>query len=433
MKLAPSLFGIVLMSMSYCCHAQPITITFWHAMAGEWGSYLTHMADLFNQSQSQYHVDAVYKGSYPETLTSTVAAFRAHQAPNLVQVFEVGTATMSQPPGAIIPIYQLFIPQDLIPVIKDYYSDDQGRLLALPFNSSTAVLYYNRDQFKRAGLDPDHAPTTWPQLESDAKKLLASGVACGFTTTYPSWTQLEIFSAWHNLPVATQNNGFAGVDARMLIDNPIIIRHVAALAQWQQQHIFQYGGRDDNAMALFTSGQCAMVIESSGSMMTLPDMVSFKLGVGALPYWPDVKGAPQNSIIGGGAIWALSGHSAAENKAATAFLKFLLRPDIQNYWQSKTGYLPVTNSAYQLAEKQGFYRKHPEAKIPMQMLNNKPPKAYTRGLRLGNYIQIREINDEALESAWSGMQPPTKALQQAVRKDNDLLKRFQQTARVADH
>jgi len=426
-----------LLSLSAYSWAKPVTITFWHAMAGQWGGYVDHIVQLFNRSQSDYRVVSVYKGSYPETLTSTVAAFRADQAPNLVQVFEVGTATMMNPPGVIIPVHQLFAStgvsintQDILPAIKGYYSDNQGRLMALPFNSSTAVLFYNRDAFKRAGLNPDTPPKTWPDLARDAKKLLASGMRCGFTTTFPSWTQLEVFSAWHDIPLATFDNGFASLNARMTFDNPIVIHHIATLEKWQRQGIFQYGGRDDNAMALFSSGQCAMIIESSGSILALPAILKFKIGIGPLPYWPNVKGAPQNSIIGGGAIWVLSGHSKAENKAAAAFLQFLLTPKIQAYWQRKTGYLAVTFSAHQLAKQQGFYRQHPGAKIPFQMLNHKPPKPFTRGLRLGNYTQIRQINAQALESVWSGMQTAEEALHEAVRKDNALLKRFQRQVKV---
>lgn len=422
-----NLLRLLLFVLCWVCSvatAKPITISFWHSMAGQWGAYVKHIADRFNASQHHYRVVPVYKGSYAETLTSTVAAFRAGQAPTLVQIFEVGTATMITPQGAIVPAYKL-LPQalDIFPAIKTYYSDNQNRLLAVPFNTSTAVLYYNRDAFKKAGLDPTKPPATWPQVASASKKLLTAGSQCGFTTTYPSWTQLEIFSAWHNLPLATLDNGFAGREAKLLFANRTVIHHIATLAKWQQQGIFQYGGRDDNASALFTSGRCAMMIESSGSIMALPKVLTFKLGVARLPYWPSVAGAPQNSILGGGAIWIMARHSNTEYQAAAAFLTFILTPTIQTYWQHQTGYLPVTKSGYEMAKSQGFYQRYPNALIPLRMLNLHPPKPYTRGLRLVNYTQIRRLNDEALERAWSASVPANKALLYAVKRGNVLLKR----------
>ncbi len=416
-------FMLLLCCFSSLATAKPITITFWHAMAGQWGAYVKHIADEFNASQNRYRVLPVYKGSYAETLTSTVAAFRAGQSPTLVQIFEVGTATMITPPGAIVPAYQLLQkPLDIFPAIKGYYADNKNRLLAVPFNTSTAVLYYNRDAFKQAGLDPNKPPLTWPEVAATSKKLLASGSQCGFTTTYPSWTQLEIFSAWHNLPLATLDNGFAGRNAKLLFANPVVFHHVATLAKWQTQHIFEYGGRDDNASAFFTSGRCAMIIESSGSIMALPKVLKFKLGVAPLPYWPSVAGAPQNSILGGGAIWIMARHTKAEYQAAKAFLEFILTPKIQTYWQRQTGYLPVTQSGYQLAKSQGFYKQYPDALIPLNMLNLHPPKPYTRGLRLVNYTQIRRINDEALERIWSGKVTPKVALEYAVKRGSALLR-----------
>ena len=412
-----------------------IKIMFWESMAGSLGTATNHIVEQFNHSQKQYQVIPVFKGNYNESLTSLVAAFRAKQQPAIAQVFEVGTAMMTHPKGIIIPVYQLmhmahltFNSHDFIPSIRDYYANAKGQLLGLPFNSSSAVLYYNKNEFIQAGLNPNRPPRTWPAVAADAKKLRKAGIRCGFTSTWPSWIQIETFSAWHNIPVATENNGMSdhhGLNARMLIDNPLVLKQLRHLVAWEKTGIFRYGGREDDAQSLFTSGVCAMMLQSSGARTELIKAAPFTVGTGYLPYWPDAKGAPQNTIIGGAALWAMSGISKKVDLGVARFFAFLSQPKIQMEWQQATGYVPVTQRAYQLSKQAGFYQKNPGAKIAIEELNHKPPKPYTRGVRLGNYPQIRDINDESIEAALTGQKTPKQALAFAVKRDNILLRQFQ--------
>lgn len=406
-------------------------IYFWHSMGGSLGTTVNTLIKKFNHSQKRYQLIGVYKGNYSETLTSTVAAFRAKQQPTIVQIFEVGSATMISPPGVIVPVYKLmqragiaFNANAFIPAIHSYYSNAKGQLLAMPFNSSAAVLFYNKTAFAKAGIVG--APKTWPQLVSDSKRLLHAGYHCGFTSAWPSWIQLETFSSWQNQAIATQHNGFSGTDARMIFNNPTVIHQISSLASWQQHNIFRYGGREDNAMALFTSGQCQMLMESSGSRADLTHSLTFKVGTAELPYWPTHTGAPQNAIIGGAALWVLTGKTTAQYNGAAAFFKFLTIPKIQAYWQQQTGYIPVTKAAFLFSQRHGFYRKNPGALIAINELSNKPPTAYTKGLRLGNYSQIRDINCEEIEAALTGLKSAKQAMNDAVHRDNQLLRQFQE-------
>ncbi len=410
-------------------------ITFWHAMAGSAGQAVDEIVDKFNHSQNQYHIQAIYKGNYPQTLTATVAAFRAGKQPDIVQVFEIGTATMINPKGIIVPVYKLmkdanipFDQQDIIPAIRYYYANRQGNLLAMPFNSSSAVLYYNKAAYKKAGIKKP--PKTWPQMAQDSKKILAAGYKCGFTTAWPSWIQLETFSAWHNLPFATDGNGFNSLDSTLIFNNPEVIHQVASFAKWQKQKIFQYGGRQDDARALFGSGDCAMLMESSGSRGSILAATPFPVGVAPLPYWPNIQGAPQNTVIGGAALWALTGHTPKIYKGIAEFFAFLMRPKIQMFWQAKTGYVPITRSAYQLSIKSGYYKRNQGADIAVKELLHKSPTPYSRGFRLGNYMRIRQINNQALEAAWSGMLTSKQAIDNAVQQGDNLLRQFQTNVSV---
>ena len=222
----------------------------WHAMSGPLGDRLGEIADGFNKSQKDFVVKAVFKGTYPETMNGAIAAFRAKQHPAIVQVFEVGTATMMAAKGAVYPVYELmkdngapFDPKAYLPAVTGYYSDPAGNMLSFPFNSSTPILYWNKTLFKQAGLDPDKGPKTWKDIEEMGTKLVASGAKCGFTTQWPSWILVENFSALHNVPIGTKANGMAGLDTQLTINSPLHVRHLTNLVKWQQSKVFSYGGR----------------------------------------------------------------------------------------------------------------------------------------------------------------------------------------------
>lgn len=410
-------------------------ITWWHAMGGELGDKVNQIAADFNKMQSDYKVVPVYKGTYAETMTAAIAAFRAHQAPDIVQVFEVGTATMMGAKGAIYPVYQLmkdtnepFDPKAYLAAVTGYYTDSDGNMLSMPFNSSTPILYYNKDEFKKAGLDPDTPPKTWPEMEAAGKALVKAGNTCGFTTSWPSWIQIENFSAWHNLPIGSKENGIAGMDAKLEINSPAHVKHVAQLAEWQKSKIFDYGGRRSDAAPKFYSGECAMYMASSASRAGVLSNIKFDLGMGMLPYWPDIAKKPQNSIIGGASLWVLQGHPKEEYKGVAKFFSYLSSPEVQADWHQFTGYLPITTAAYELGIKQGYYAKNPGADTGIKQINLNPPTANSKGLRFGNYVQIRDIINEELEAAWSGKASAQDALDNAVKRGDALLRQFE-----ADH
>jgi sn-glycerol 3-phosphate transport system substrate-binding protein len=401
-------------------------------MGGELGQKLDSMAKAFNQSQSDYEIVPVYKGTYSETMMAAIAAFRAHQQPAIVQVFEVGTATMMAAKGAIYPVYQLmadenesFRPADYLPAVVGYYTDASGHILSLPFNSSTPVMYYNKTAFQKAGLDPEKPPRTWADLADAGRKLRAAGYECGFTTGWQSWVQLENFSAWHNLPLGTKDDGFAGQDAKLLLNGPQQVRHIADMAEWAKSGIFVYGGRDDNAPPLFYNQKCAVLMTSSAGYSGIRDNVKdFNFGVAMLPYYPDIAGAPQNTIIGGASLWVLTGRPKAEYRGVAKFFSFLSRPEIQADWHQFSGYLPITRAAYDLTRQSGFYERNPGTEVAIREISNKPPTANSKGLRFGNFAQIRIILDNELEAVWAGQKTPQQALDDAVAAGNQVLADF---------
>ena len=407
-------------------------IQWWHAHTGRLGEIVNTMVADFNASQSDYKVVAVYKGNYSETLNAGIAAFRAKQQPHIMQVFEVGTATMMAAKGAVKPVYEVmaeageaFDPKAYLSTVTGYYTDPTGRMLSMPFNSSTPVLYYNKAAFEKAGLDPEQPPKTWPEFETAIKAIKASGSACPFTTAWQSWVHLENLSAWHDVPFATKSNGFEGTDTTLALNGPLQVAHVQKLGDWAKEGLFVYAGRRNEGGARFRSGECATFTESSAGYAGVKAEAEFPFGVTTLPYWPDAAGAPRNTIIGGASLWVLQGHGAEEYKGVARFFTFLSSAENQANWHQQTGYLPITLSAYDLTKTQGFYDKNPGTETALVQMTSKEPTANSKGLRLGSFDQIRGIIDEELEAVWSGQKTAQAALDSAAARGDKLLRRFE--------
>jgi sn-glycerol 3-phosphate transport system substrate-binding protein len=420
-------------AVAFVSPAHAVTdIVWWHAMSGELGRQVQKLADDFNASQSEYRIVPGYKGNYTETVTAAIFAFRSRSQPAIVQVNEIATATMMAARGAIYPVFDLmreeseaFSPEAYIPAVSGYYADVAGNMLSFPFNASTPILYYNKNLFRAAGLDPEAAPQTWAEVGAAAKRLRASGVVCGFTTSWPSWINVENFSAFHNLPISTRANGFGGLDAVLTFNNPIMVRNIAQLAEWQKTKVFDYSGRATSAEPRFQNGECGIFIGSSATRADIRANSKFEIGYGMLPYWHDVEGAPQNTSIGGATLWVLRDRPRAEYKGVAKFFAFLSRPEVQAAWHQNTGYLPVTRAAFDLTRAQGFYDRNPGTAISIEQITLKPPTENSKGVRLGSFVLIRDVIDEELEQAFSGKKSAQAALDSAVERGNRLLRQFE--------
>ena len=411
-------------------------IEWWHAFSGRLGTLLAEQVEQFNAAQSEYEVVQTRKGNYSETLNAGIAAFRAKKHPHILMVFEVGTATMMAAKGAIKPMYQLmdeagveFNPEGFIGPVKGYYTTTSGEMLSMPYNSSTPVLWVNRDAFRKAGLNPDMDLSTWQNVGKALDQLKASGSKCPLTTAWQSWVHLENFSAYHNIPFASKQNGFSGMDTELAFNGPTQIQHIQTMGDWAQQGKFIYAGRRNEGGKAFRAGECALYTESSAGYAGIKKEAQFEFEIRHLPYWDGVQGAPQNTIIGGSSLWVLSGHSDEEYKGVASFMRFLSSTVIQAAWHQNTGYLPVTMAASERTKSSGFYEKNPGTDIAgIQMTRNQTTEL-SKGLRLGSFDQIRGMIDEELEAVWSGKKDAKTALTSAVKRGNVLLRRFESSNR----
>ncbi len=415
-------------------------VVFWHAMTASLGEEVNRLASAFNASQPAFEVQPVFKGSYAETLTAAIAAYRAGQAPNLVQVFEVGTGTMLAAGAAVKPAWQLvqetgvaIKPDDYIPAVRGYYSLADGRMASVPFNSSTAVMWINADAFEKAGLDPAHPPATYDDLTKAAEALKEkSGLPIAISTGWFSWIHLEEYAAIHDIAFASDADGFDGLGAVLQIDKPAFVKQLQRFMDWQKAGLFKYGGRDAQADSVLLSGQAAVSFNSSGERGDLIKSATFKWADAFLPYDPAIIASPINSIIGGASVWTMTAPNrpAAQYQGTAEFLAFLARPENAAAWHQHTGYVPVTLAGYELSRKDGYYGRNPGTELPIEQLTRGTVTANSRGLRLGRLPEIRNIIYEEVERALQGQQTAEAAMASAATRGNRVLREFEKSART---
>jgi len=417
---------------------QPIEIQFWMGLTGLGGELLQKYGEDFNKTQNEYRVVVSFKGQYPEQRAAAVAAYRAGNPPHIMQMFDAGSGDMMAAREAIVPVSEVFKraglqfnPADFIAPARGYYGLPNGDLLSMPFNVSTAVLFYNKDAFKRAGLDPEKPPSTWPELIAAAREIRrTNAAACGFTTTWLAWIMLEQFSSRHNVALGTQGNGRAGLNAELTFDTPLHQRMVQTLVDMQKDKSFDYGGRSNDAAAKFISGECAMLTQSSGGLGAIARDAKFTFGTAQLPFWPEVRGAPFATTIGGASLWVFNApnRSAAEYRGVALFLNHLRSTPVMSDWAKQTGFLPATTAAFKAMQDEGFFAKNPGRDVPILSLTNMPTGEHTNGYRFGRWTEIRDVYHEEVERALQGRQTAAQALHNAQRRGNALLRAFERTA-----
>jgi sn-glycerol 3-phosphate transport system substrate-binding protein len=405
-------------------------IRLWHSFAGFRGAAFESLVARFNGTQSAITVVPVYKGSPEAALRGALAARKSRRGPHIVQIGDAATADALAAEGAVRPLWKVMSDAGLaldakgygyVPAVASYYSDANGRLLALPLENSTPILYYNRDAFRRARLDPDRPPRTWDDMFPAIEALVAAGARCPFTTASPSWVLVENMSAWHNEEVASLGNGFEGMRPELTLNRGLSMRVVSRLSTWARAGYFSYSGRRAEGVARFAAGECALLTASSASYAELRRSVRFDLGVAQFPYYDDYLAAPQNTLVGGSSLWVAGSTRPREARDAAKFMAFLLRPEVQLEWHQKTGYVPLVAAAYEQSKKEGFYRANPGYEIAIRQLLFRPPTRDTRGIRLAHFDRIRAILDEELEAVWRGQKAPIGALNTAVKRGNAIL------------
>lgn len=371
-------------------------ISWWHAMGGALGETVNQIATDFNASQSEYKITPAFKGTYEEALTAGIAAFRAGEQPNILQVFDAGAATVIGAKGATVPVQDLltengvdFDINDYISGVRYFYADSDDKMIGMPFNSSSPIMYYNMQAMEAAGVE---APKTWEEFETVTAPALVKAGYTPLAQSHSPWIFAENFMSRHNLPYATNDNGYTGTDTEILINSPEIKMHWTHVKEWLDEGYYAWfgAGWNDNQKP-FEEGKVAIWLGSSGSFGGLSQLdLPFEFSATYLPYWESVTTEPKQTFIGGAALFAMSGKSAEENQATAAFFQYLTSPEVQYMWHRETGYVPVTVAAYDMAKEDGYYDRKPAAEVGIKQLSL-PAGEYTKGYRMGFYVQIRDV------------------------------------------
>jgi sn-glycerol 3-phosphate transport system substrate-binding protein len=414
-------------------------IQFWYGLGGALGERVAEQVTRFNESQSRYRVNANFRGSYVEVMTGSIAAWRAGTPPHIAQVFEVGTATMMAAGPAIRPTHELLgeagitlDPKRYLAGVRGYYSDTQGRLISMPHNSSSAVLWINLDAFEKAGLSTSDLPKTWAEIRAAAQKIKATNAAeIPISTAWPTWVMFEQMSSIHDVGLATKANGFEGLDAQMNLGAPIFAKHTNMLLEMQREGSFVYGGRDGDGFASFPAGKAAMSFNSSAGRAQVQRDAKFRWASVALPYHGDVTQSPRNGVIGGASLWTLTARNrtAEEYRGVAEFYRFISEVEQDKWWHHVTGYVPLTLAAYEASRAEGFYTQNPGADAAIIQLSRAEPTPNSQGFRLGGFVEIRNIIQEELERGFQGQQNAETLLGNANRRADVVLRNFERANR----
>ena len=406
-------------------------LQWWHAMGGRLGEVVDEIATNYNASQSDYEIIPTYKGGYEDTMTAGIAAFRAKQQPHIIQIFDAGAATIINAPGATIPVADLmqeygkgFDIEDYIEGVRYFYADSAGKMIGMPFNASTPLLYFNKEAFAKAGIT--NPPATWEEFEEMAPKLKAAGYTA-LAQSHSPWILSENFHSRHNLQLATGNNGYDSTDVEILYNNDSMKMHWGKMKEWLDNGHYGFYGRawGDNQDA-FVQKKVAMWMGSSGSFGGLKKSTDFEFGTTFLPYWKSVIDEPKGTFIGGAALFAMSGKPDAEYKGVADFFSYMTNPENQVFWHKETGYVPITTAAYDVAKAEGYYNESPDAEVGILQLSQ-PGGEWTKGYRLGYYVQIRDVMYSKFDDIFSGKSSVDDAFAEMEAESNKLLARFAAT------
>ena len=411
---------IAFLVFALLCDASALAaeIRLWHSMNGVRGAEFERLVARFNASQKNFRVVAIYKGAYDEAAVEAVTARRAPRAPHIVQASELGGTYLLEQ-DATRPMWRILaetggrLPAEPALASAEELYDGEGRLLALPLGRSTPVLYYNRDAFRIAMLDPAKPPATWYDMVPTLAALVQSGSDCALTMAWPASLLLENMAAWHNQAFATD---------RLMFNSRLAVRWVSTLATWQKSGYFSYSARRDEAEARFVSGECALLTASSANYAELRARVRFDLGIAQFPYYDDFDGAPLHTLSAGSALWVMAGRPKGDYAGVARFLAFFARPEVQAQWHQKTGLVPLNAAAYDLTRKQGFYAANPGHEVAVRQLLVRGTPNW-KSLRLRQVPRVRSIIDEELELAWEGKKAPLDALNAAVARGNAYLEK----------
>jgi sn-glycerol 3-phosphate transport system substrate-binding protein len=399
-------------------------IAFWHSMGGDVGGKIPVLADSFNASQTSCFVEPTYQGSYDDSLNKLRAGLQSNDIPALVQLFDIATKLMVDlqvaKPMQDFMDAENFDTSDFEPNVLAYYTID-GKQYSMPFNTSTPLLYYNKDMFEAAGLDPEAPPRTFDEVAEYAEKLTqrdASGnvtVSGGAFAVY-GWFVEQLLAVSGAL-YADNGNGRDANATEAIFNSPEGVR----ILQWWKDmydagNFGNYGRTTVDTRNAFLAGQTAMFIDSTAVLRGMIDGSEgkFEVGVGWLPRPDEAAFENAGTIIGGASLWILNGRPMEEQECAWQFVKFLTEPAQQAFWHTESGYFPIRKAGYDEPLAVEWRTKYPQFGVAVDQLHAAPNNRVTQGALIGVFPTARQTVETAIEEVLAGQATPQEALDNAA-------------------
>ncbi|TBL80886.1 ABC transporter substrate-binding protein [Paenibacillus thalictri] len=429
---APADTGAAKDSKPAAAASTPKKVTFWHAMGGTNQKVVEQMAADFNASQKDIQVEAIYQGSYDDLLSKLKASMGSPDSPSLVQVYEIGSRFMIDS-KTTTPV-QKFIDMDkydlsqLEPNITGYYSHS-GKLDSMPFNSSNAILYYNKDLFKAAGLDPEKPPKTFDEFQKAADAITKTGKASGANLAIYGWF-MEQLLANQGAEFVNNGNGRTALATESIVNSETAVN---TLNWWKNlvdsKAAVNLGRKTDDSKKAFLAGQVGMILESTAGLKGLVDGAKdkFEVGTGFLPKPSDAKEG--GVVVGGASLWIMNDRKDDEQKAAWDFIKFLTSPKEQAYWHINTGYFPITKKAYDEQIVKDNMQKFPQFQTAVDQLHQTKSNTATQGAVIGVFPEARQIVEGAIEEALNNKKSPKDALDGAAKEITGKIQQYNKTVK----
>lgn len=408
-----------------------VKVVWWHAMSGELGKAVDKLVSDFNAQSKSVQVEAVFQGTYDESLNKLKASMDSKSGPSMIQVYEIGSRFMIDS-KAVTPI-QTFIDAEKYDTsswesnILSYYTLD-GKLNSMPFNTSNPILYYNKDMFKAAGLDPEKAPSTYEEITDAAQKLTKNG-QYGASFAIYGWF-MEQFFANQGAEYINNGNGRTALATESLASSEA---GQSTLTWWKdlvdQKLALNLGRKTEDTRKAFAAGQVAMILDSTASLRGIVGGAEgkFQVGTGFLPKPQSAKDG--GVIVGGASNYILNNRSEAEQQGAWEFIKYLASPEVQAAWHIGTGYFPVTTKAYELQNVKDNMAKYPQFKTAVDQLHGTVANKATQGAVMGVFPEARQIMEAAIEEALNAKKTPKEALEGAAKEITSKIGTYNKTVK----
>lgn len=397
--------------------AEPVKVVWWHSMSGELGKVVTQLVSDFNAAHPDIKVEEVFQGTYDESLNKMKASMDSNNGPSMIQVYEIGSKFMIDS-KAVTPV-QHFIDADSYDVsdleenILGYYKFD-NKLYSMPFNTSNPVLYYNKDMFKAAGLDPENPPLTYEDVAQAAKALTKDGNTGASFAIY-GWFIEQLF-ANQGVEYVNNGNGRTSAATQSQLNTEAGIKTVNWLKEMlDNKTALNLGRKTDDTKKAFLAGQIGMTLDSTGSLRGIVDGAQGKFEVGTA-FLPKPAGVADGGVVVGGAsLWILNNKTEAEQKAAWEFMKYLAEPKTQAEWHINTGYFPINKKAYNEQNVKDNLVKYPQFQTAIDQLHNTKLTTATQGAVMGVFPEARQIVEGAMEEVFTGAKDAKTALDDAAK------------------